>query len=74
MINRIVDFLDDPTLGLIFPGAPEIGPSATYDRFTRYEDFFRTVGSLLGPNRGVARFRAGTVDVAESLEEQASPE
>ena len=74
VINRIVDFLDDPTLGLIFPGAPEIGPSATYDRFTRYEDFFRTVGSLLGPNRGVARFRAGTVDVAESLEEQASPE
>ncbi len=72
IIDRIVDFLDDPTLGLIFPGAG-LGEEQTYDRFTRYDDYFRTIHSLLGPfNPGSITYRTPTIEIAESLEEQAA--
>lgn len=69
IINRIVDFIDQPTLGLIFPGA---GPPAdqTYDRFTRYDDYFRTIGALMGPySSGSITYPTPTVEVDEGLGE-----
>ncbi|MEM8668965.1 MAG: filamentous hemagglutinin N-terminal domain-containing protein [Planctomycetota bacterium] len=71
IIDRIVDFLDDPTLGLIFPGAGLIDDQ-TYDRFTRYDDYFRTIDSLMGPfPTGSIIYRTPIIDVEENLEQQA---
>lgn len=44
--NRIIDFIDDPTLGLIYPGF-QPNSNLTYDRFGRYDDYFRTLDELL---------------------------
>lgn len=60
IVAKIIDYLDNPTLGLIFPGAG-LGDEQTYDRFTRYQDWFRTVASLLGPNRGTIKYPAPTI-------------
>lgn len=43
--NRIIDFIDDPTLGLIYPGF-QPDSNLTYDRFGRYDDYFRTIDEL----------------------------
>ncbi|MCG8650858.1 MAG: hypothetical protein MI861_13550, partial [Pirellulales bacterium] len=69
IIAKIVDFLDDPTLGLIFPGAG-LGDEQTYDRFTRYDDYFRTVGDLIQPNTGTIRYPGGTISISEELEQE----
>ena len=72
IINRIIDFLDDPTLGLIFPGAAPGAAEQNYDRFTRYQDWWRTVDTLMGPFPvGSITYRTPIIDVAESLEDQA---
>jgi filamentous hemagglutinin family protein len=67
--DRIVDFLDDQTLGLIFPGSI-ILDDQTYDRFTRYQDYFRTYGALLNPFPvGRITYPTPSIDIAESLED-----
>ncbi|QEG01934.1 Heme/hemopexin-binding protein precursor [Stieleria maiorica] len=67
---KIVHFIDDPTLGLIYPGVQiDLTDELTYDRFTRYDDYFRTIGSLLEPRSGVIRYPANVIVIADPLTE-----
>ncbi|WP_372723201.1 beta strand repeat-containing protein, partial [Novipirellula sp.] len=67
---KLVHFLDDPSLGLIYPGVVNNwGGQLTYDRFTRYQDYFRTIGSLLEMNSIIIRYPAAEIVIADELDE-----
>ena len=57
-------------MGLIFPGAG-LPDEQTYDRFTRYQDWFRTVGTLLANHQGTINAPAPTI-TNELEDEQAA--
>jgi hypothetical protein len=63
--NRIIDFIDDPTLGLIYPGF-QPDSNLTYDRFGRYDDYFRTIDELTeDPFYGAISVSGGQVQTTE---------
>ena len=57
--SRVVHFIDDPTLGLFWPGFEPL-TGFTYDEFERHADLFETIEALIGSgNPGTMNYGEG---------------